>query len=298
MKGLLLGLFFARTLWAVVIIPKHPPITKEFQKALQRDRLDRFLGAVEPKENVKTRNGWLWGSGSDMATRRNNEAMIFVVQNDLPRAAEILEEVIQKDRLFFPARFNLGKIYLMTRRHQKALNQFRIARDLLPGYWKNYYWMGKAYEKIGDLNSAEYHYKLSYIRNPYDLNSLIAIGDLFLERGRLIHAKEMYRHALRLDDGFNNALIGLGKVEYRLRRYYEATLWFRAVNTSAPYHKEYHYYYAESAFFARMYATAVKQYKFMLQFPQDPIYDKISLTRIRFRLKQSQRLALQKTAEK
>ncbi|RME89254.1 MAG: hypothetical protein D6767_08750 [Candidatus Hydrogenedentota bacterium] len=277
------------------IIPRHPPEFREFRKSLKPDRIDRFLNAKSPKAMVRTQGGWLWATGKDLASKTNNEALIFIMANDYDRAAEILKQVTQKDRQFFPARFNLGKVYLRIKKHKEALLQFKMARNLVPGYWNNYYYIALSYQRMGDYDAAEHYYKLSYRHNPYHLDSLTALGDLLLEQGRLMDAKKRYLDALRYDDGFNNALIGLGKVELKLRRYYEATLYFRSVDTSKPYNKELHYYYAEAAFFAQMYATAVEQYKLLLQFPQDPIYNKVSVTRIKFRLKQAQKLALQST---
>jgi tetratricopeptide (TPR) repeat protein len=226
----------------------------------------------------------------------NNEALSFVLQNDMERARQLLEELREKNPQFFPGRYNLGRVYLFFKDHQKALVEFEQAQRIVPQYWRNYYYIGKSFELQGDTNSAAYMYLTSYRHNIYDLESLVAMGDLLIEARRLREAETIFKYCLRQDDGFNDALIGLGKISYYYRKYYDATLWFKTVDRLKPFKKELHFFYGESAFYARDYETALPEYENMLQFPQDAIYNKISLTRMRQRLKQTKRL-LQQTSE-
>ncbi len=291
------SLLLAGSMIMAEIPPRSPVITPEYLEAMKPDNVDIEQGFTEAKAKIRVEQGWLMGDGKDQATLVNNEAVVLILSGRMNEARTRLEQLRPKSPRFFAMRFNLGKIYLYYKEHHKALLEFRIARNIVPQYHMNVLFMGKAYELKGDHNSAIHHYRLAYLKNPYDLSSLVALGDILIARKRLTEAKTVYKYCLRQDDGFNNALLGMGKVAYHYRDYYDATIWFRSMDLTRPYSKEVHYYYAESAFFAQMYPIAVEQYKRMLQYPQDAIYDKISLTRMRSRLKQAQRLALQKLSE-
>lgn len=277
--------------------PGSPRITQQYLDAMKRDSIDKALGFTEAKYKIRVQQGWLLGDGQDLGTLRNNEAVFFILQDNFERARDILEQAKKRSPQFFAIRFNLGKVYLYYKDHHKALLEFKRAKNIVPQYWRNFYFLGRAYELQGDHNSAIFHYRTAYLKNPYDLESLVALGDILITRKRLSEALTVYRYCLRQDDGYNNALLGMGKLAFHYRDYYDATIWFRSMDLTKPYKKELHYYYAESAFFAQMYPMAVTQYKQMLRFPADAIYNRISLTRMRARLKQAQRLALQKESE-
>ena len=297
-------IFFLLCLWAPFFqaivgrsYPKQVKITRYYLESLRRTRVDRALGFEEAKARIVMKDGWLEADGNDSAAQQNIEAITFIQRGDMPRAKALLLEISKKSPQFFPGRFNLGKVYLYFKDHHHARIEFIRARNLVPQYWMNYYYLGRAYELEGDHNMTLYNYRIAYLRNPFDFISLIAMGDLLIEKKRLTEAKTVFRFCLDLDDGYNNALIGMGKVAYHYKEFYDATIWFRAVDIDRPYKKELHYYYAESAFFSRFYKKAVEQYKMILNFPQDAIYSRISLTRMRARLRQSQRLALEKDSE-
>lgn len=279
------------------VIPNHPPVTDEFLSSLERSELEKEFGHTKAKAHITNRNGWLWGDANDAGTLANNEALFFVQQSNMLRAKEVLEDAVKKSPQNFMARYNLGRIYLFYKEHQQAHIQFNRARSLVPQYHKNYYYIGKALELGGDYNAAFEYYRKAYQKNPYDLSSLVALGDLLLDRKRITEAKNVYKFCLRQDHGYNDALIGMGKVKYHEKLYYAATVWFDYVDLDKPYKKEYHYYYAESAFYARMYKLAASEFQTMLAYPTDAIYDRVSLSRVRFRLKQARRLALEQAAE-
>ena len=278
---------------------KEPSLTKEYLQSLKPDKFDRFLGKTNSKYKIVEYKGWLWADikATDLASKKTNEALIFIEDEDYERAKEILELVRKKSPQFFPARYNLGKIYMIFKDHQRALLEFKKATQIVRNYWKNYLNIGEAYEMAGDFDFALEYYKRAYRRNPFQLEPLIAIGDLLLKNKRLEEAKVMYKYCLTRDHGYNNALIGLGKIEYFQKNFYNALVWFRGVSTNHYFNKEYYYYYGEAAFYSKAYPLAVKKFKLMLTYPQDIIFNKISLSRLRQRLEQAEKLSLQKASE-
>lgn len=300
----------------------HPRITPEFLSSFKPTPLDFAMGWVIVDESAKkypnhitaddlrtaskplqdgaspterpriiNRGNFLWTDGaSDLASSKNNEAMTFVQANDMDRAREILEELRDHEPQFFPARFNLGRVYLFFKMHQEAIAEFEKTIQLVPQYSRNYYFLGKAFELAAKRDAADFNFLRAYRYDIYDLLPLVALGDSLLEQKRTIEALDVYKQCLKQDSGFNDALIGMGKVAYTLKKYYDATLWFRMVDTKLTYSKELHFYYGESSFFAQDYQMAAKQYEVMLNFPQDAIYSKISLARMKKRLEQTKRL--------
>jgi tetratricopeptide (TPR) repeat protein len=306
----------------------HPKITPEFLSSFKPTPLDFEMGWVivdesarkfperitaadlrrsapnksEPlredkRPRITNRGDFLWAEGpNDLATSKNNEGIAFVLANDMERAREVFEELRQHEPQFFPGRFNLGRIYLYFKQHQEAIAEFEKCIALVPQYSKNYYYLGKSYELAAQRDAADYNYLRAYRYDIYNLDALVALGDSLLEQKRTIEALNVFKHCLRQDSGFNDALIGMGKVAYTMKKYYDATLWFRTVDTKLPYKKELHFYYGESAFYSQDYQTAARQYEQMLNFPQDAIYSKVSLVRMRKRLEQTKRL-LNQTVE-
>ena len=225
-------------------MPKTPRITKYYLESLLPDDIDRSLGVSgkNPPIQIKERNGWIEVEADDMAAARHSQALNFIMQDNLERAKEILLEIRERSPQFFAARFNLGRIYLYYKDHQNALNEFTVARNIIPQYWKNYYYLGKAYELQGEYNAAIYHYHIAYLKNPYDLGAMVALGDLMIAVNRYTDARHIYKFCLANDSGYNDALIGMGKIAYHKRNFYDATVWFRNVDLAKPYKKELHYY--------------------------------------------------------
>jgi len=295
----------------------HPRVTKEFLESFKPTPLDHEMGWViedqsgrkfdatkihpsgdkkdehlaKKKPVIKNKQDFLWAENADdLATQKNNEGLSYVIANDMDRAKEIFEELRQNEPQFFPGRFNLGRIYLYFRQHREAIVEFEKSILLVPQYNRNYFYLGKAYELGGQRDAADYNFLRAYRRNVYDLESLVAFADSLLEQKRTMEALNTYKYCLKQDSGFNDALIGMGKVAYTLKKYYDATLWFKTVDMKLSYKKELHFYYGESAFLSQDYQTAAQQYEAILNFPQDAIYSKISLVRMRKRLEQTKRL--------
>lgn len=300
----------------------HPKITPEFLSSFKPTPLDFEMGWVivdesmrkyperitaadlrkddpnrprltpdDKRPRIANRGEFLWAEGpNDLATAKNNEGLAFVLANDMDRAREIFEELRAHEPQFFPGRFNLGRIYLYFKQHREAIAEFEKCIALVPQYSKNYYYLGKSYELAAQRDAADYNYLRAYRYDIYNLDPLVALGDSLLEQKRTTEALNVFKHCLKQDSGFNDALIGMGKVAYTMKKYYDATLWFRMVDTRATYKKELHFYYGESAFYSQDYQTAAKQYELMLNFPQDAIYSKVSLVRMRKRLEQTKRL--------
>lgn len=260
------------------------------------DRPQNTPAGTRPR--IANRGEFLWTEGpNDLATRKNNEGLAFVLANDMDRARDIFEELRQNEPQFFPGRFNLGRVYLFFKQHREAITEFEKCIALVPQYSKNYYYLGKAHELGGQRDAADYNYLRAYRYDIYNLESLVALGDSLLEQKRNTEALNTFKHCLKQDSGFNDALIGMGKVAYTMKKYYDATLWFRSVNLQVTYKKELHYYYGESAFYSQDYQMAARQYEAMLTFPQDAIYAKVSLVRMRKRLEQTKRLLNQTVDE-
>ncbi len=275
-----------------------PYISPLFLESLKKTQDEAMLYPEKPKEKILLRNGYMEASGKDKAAVMNNEAIAYILMQDYDRAILILEEVTGKSPHFYPAFFNLGMLYLARKDHKNAFYNFNMGKKLFPQYWKNYFFMAKCYELAGNYDEAIYHYRLAYLRNPFDLESLTALGDLLVNLNRLREAESVYRYCLKQDRGFNFALSGMGKVSFYRGNFYSSLYWFKAVNLHLDYPREYHFYYAESLFNIRDYTLASSEYEKMLSFPQNPIYEKISLSRMRFRLSQSRRLALQEESQK
>jgi len=273
---------------------KEPRLYPQYYKAIKKDRVEADLNIKNTKEKILYKNGWMEVTGKDKASQYNQLAVSFLNKYKWQQALETLDMAIKKVPYLYALRFNRGRIYLYQRNHRKAIIEFRKALGLVPIFFGNYFFLGKAYQLAADHDSALYQYRLAYRYNPYSLVSLIAIGDLLIIQNRLTEAEKYYVYALKIDDGYNDALIGMGKVAYKKGNFFDATLFFKMINYKKPYAKILHYYYAESAFYNKMYPLAVLQYKKILEYPNDEVFNIVSLSRMKFRLRQAEKFILRK----
>ena len=297
MRGLVIMLFICTYAISGREVIREVRETKLYRESMRRDHIDKFLGRLDPKAKLYLNGIFIQGDRKDPSTEKNNLAITSIItRNDYEQAKQALIELRKSRPGFFPARYNLGLVFLRSKDYHHAVLEFRKARDLCPQYSMNYYYLGQAYMLQGDYDNAMYNFRIAYLRNPYDMSSLVALADLLIFRKRLTEAKDVFQYCLEIDDGYNNALIGMGKIAFHHKKYYDATLWFRAVDTTNQYKKELHYHYARAAFFSRNYKLAVKQYEEMLRHPTDRIFDTVSITRARFNLRLAQQLAFQKVS--
>lgn len=137
------------------------------------------------------------------------------------------ENVIAKNPEFNLARFNLGKLYLKTKKPEKATVNFlklTISDKKNPEY---HYYLGRSYEDIKKHKQSTYWYKKAIALDSTHLRSIFRVGKYYVSR------KEKDSVLKYVDKGLNFyendvALISLkAQAFFNYQNYKESIPWFK-----------------------------------------------------------------------
>ncbi len=225
-----------------------------------------------PVAKIYMKNNILYCTGTSKLAALNNKAATFIEQRYFLKAIEVLKQGLKQQSLFFPYRYNLGFSYMHANNFQMALFHFDKAILIVPQYSKTYLQVGYIYERKYKEDIAIEYYRKAIKQNSKELNGFILIGDIYFNREQFRMAKRYYRKALSLDYRFPNALLGLAKIHFINKKYIQARVVLRTIDTSKDYDKSLHYYFAECSYKLKDYKTASEQYTKLLQFKTDKFF--------------------------
>ncbi|MBW8001356.1 MAG: tetratricopeptide repeat protein [Planctomycetes bacterium] len=172
-------------------------------------------------------------------------ALALLEQNKLKPAEQMFLRSLELDlECPFTMYYNMGSIYLRTKRYEKAIYFYKKGAENDPKIERVYYTIGLCYQKLGQLDKAiEYwekelqakydnplvHYNMAgaYTKTgkidlaikhynkvkklkPNHFNSYVNLAQLFFERGDTAQAIDHYQIALKLKPNNIDALNALG----------------------------------------------------------------------------------------
>lgn len=263
------------------------------------DRLVELLNLAEKTpveekalESIYMKNEVLYCTGTGRAAVENNRAADLMGEGKYEEAAAVLESALKTgDALFFPFRYNLGICYSSMMDLKRALLNFQKARYIVPEFSRTYLQIGYILQRWDRDSEAIESFREALRRNSKELETFILIGDVFFRRNQLEMAQKYYDTALRLDGRYPNGLLGRAKIYFKRAQYVKALVMLKSIDTSRPYDKALHYYYAESNFKMRDYKGAAEHYNILLGFRNDRFFQTNSPALIRHKLEISRRLS-------
>jgi len=107
------------------------------------------------------------------------------------------------------AHFNLGGYHFGQQEFDKAIEHYRKATELAPGYSSAWNLLGYSYRQAGDYASAEKAFQKYIELIPKDPNPYDSYAELLLKMGRFDDSIAQYRKALEIDPNFLNAHQGI-----------------------------------------------------------------------------------------
>jgi tetratricopeptide (TPR) repeat protein len=250
---------------------------------------DKSPDEAEPKDHIYFKHDIVYCTGESSLAVENNKAAAKMESGDFTGAAEVLKKALKNSALFFPFRYNLGTCYFHLNQLKKAMLNFNKAQAVVPEYAGTYLLIGAIYQRWYRDNDAIESFREALRRNKNELNTYVLIGDLFFLRNQIQLAKKYYDQCLRIDQRFNNGLLGRAKIHFKEGEYYKALVVLKSINTREDYDKTYHYYYAESSFKLRDYKTASKHYEILLENKNDRFFLTNSVSLIENKLNLSNR---------
>lgn len=107
------------------------------------------------------------------------------------------------------AHFSIGGYYFGQQDFNKAIEHYKKATQLAPGYSSAYNILGYAYRQNGDYPNAEQAFKKYIELIPNDPNPYDSYAELLLKTGRFDESITQYRKALSIDPNFVASHLGI-----------------------------------------------------------------------------------------
>ncbi len=149
---------------------------------------------------------------SDKAS--NGERLLILAtqsgaNNDAVKQKEHLEALVAAYPNDERAHFNLGNYYFGQQDYPNAIEHYRKATELAPGYSAAFNILGYAYRQNADYANAEKAFQKYIELIPKDPNPYDSYAELLLKMGRYDDSIAQYRKALEIEPNFVNAHQGV-----------------------------------------------------------------------------------------
>jgi tetratricopeptide (TPR) repeat protein len=241
----------------------------------------------------------------------SNRAVELLERNeegDWTEANSMLSAMISFDPLFFPARYNYGRILYMQKKFKEASYEFIQAKNIIPEYYRNYLHLGLISLYLGSNQNAEDFLKQAAWRNSLNNEANIYLAEIYWKEGLITRAKQFIQEAEKVNDNTEATIIRRQKPTFPVQdftkekenpnknanpriaeallyfhqeKYFLAYKIFKSIDTlslnknKVPYLKKMHYYFAESAIKILDSKTASIEYAEMLKYPFDPFFQEV-----------------------
>lgn len=150
---------------------------------------------------------------------------MLVMQNQGPRAQELLEKACKLDPNNGEAHYQLGSLYDSNRRHREAVAEFEKVVQLRPADARAYDYLALNLEPLGEIRKSEAAYQMALTVNqgpmadPFlDYN----YGRLLLKLNRLAESQKHLDRALQLAPGARAVSYEHARLNLRLEKLQEA----------------------------------------------------------------------------
>ena len=189
---------------------------KHYQKAVSLDpgfalaELNVATSAPTAKEFFEHLNKAV--SLADKAS--NGERLLILAtqsgaNNDAVKQKEHLDALVAAYPNDERAHFNLGNYYFGQQDYPNAIEHYRKATEIAPGYSTAFNILGYAYRQNADYANAEKAFQKYIQLIPKDPNPYDSYAELLLKMGRYDDSIAQYRKALEIEPNFVNAHQGV-----------------------------------------------------------------------------------------
>ncbi len=129
---------------------------------------------------------------------------------DALREAEAeLREAVRQEPWRVQFRVELGKVLARQSREREAIEQYEAALRIEPADWRTWHALGILHRRSGDAEGAERSFRRAAELAPGQTDSLVALGELLVTRGRKAEAVPLFESALRISPANEAARRGL-----------------------------------------------------------------------------------------
>lgn len=180
-------------------------------------------------------NLWAQAMEADSGSLRAriNYSSELLRQGRAGEALPIIEEVISISPSNLQARINAGIALVAMDQPVAALEHLQIAEETYAGHPSMHAALGDARRALGDLDSAEQHFRRVIDRQPSDARTRLVLANVLQEQGRPDEAMACQERAIGIlrvgtdRELLYSALMNRGSSAFRLERWREAADYYR-----------------------------------------------------------------------
>jgi tetratricopeptide (TPR) repeat protein len=150
-----------------------------------------------------------------LAEKTSEGEKLLILANEAGANGEVVKQKGYLEKLVaaYPnderAQFNLGAYYFAQQELDPAIEHFRKATEIAPGYSQTYNMLGYAYRQQENYENAERAFRKYIELIPNDPNPYDSYAELLLKMGRFEDSQVQYRKALSVDAHFVPSHFGL-----------------------------------------------------------------------------------------
>ena len=188
--------------------------------------------------------GILWsqvlGADTGSVRARINYSSELLRKGRHQEALPYIEEILATHPSNLQAHINAGIVLLALDQPVEALMHLRIAEETYSGHPSMHAALGDAERSLGNLESAEHHFKRVIERQPSDARTCLVLANVLQEQGRLEESIEYQELAIGILQGgvdrelLHSALMNRGSSAFQLERWSEAADYYREAMATAP----------------------------------------------------------------
>ncbi len=150
------------------------------------------IGSGKPEASIERCKEAI-GISPEYANAYNILGNAYMGLNDMGNAATSFKQALEKNPAFHDAEFNLGVSLFELNKYDEALNSFNKVLDSLPN----------------------------------SVHAMTRKADVYLIKNKLEKASKLYDQAIKTNNKFSNAYVGMGKLLQRLQKHNDALSHFK-----------------------------------------------------------------------
>lgn len=152
------------------------------------------------------------GCGSGTKEELYAEGLQLMEQGNFQGAVVVFRNALEKDQNFFPARFQLARVYLGLNRFELAEQELRKVRLQNPSDPEIALEMAQVFLFTDRLSEAREEITTYLAHNPDSVPAILILGEIYGRETNLDQAKQRFQQVLSITPGEPSAHLGLARI--------------------------------------------------------------------------------------
>lgn len=137
----------------------------------------------------------------------------YFLKGDNEKAIKEFDYVLEQDKNYYDAHYNLGLVFLSEERYNEALIEFEKTVNIAPKDYKGHVQMGIAYRGLEEYDKATKALEQANKLAPTNADIIYQIGMVAEAQGEFSDAIAIYKDALEYDPLFQDAVDALDRLK-------------------------------------------------------------------------------------